>query len=93
MQTGAAGFSLGSSADNLPHSTALGNVLDLQGVPHPSFFYQSPFLPRSATNQPHCRNDQKFDLFGVNKYLNTLELLVLVVSNNFGQSQMDSLLE
>jgi ankyrin repeat protein len=86
-------FSSGFLIDNLCRSDPLNSFFDLKNIPHQSFFHQAPFLPRSITNQPHCGDDMEFDLLGVNTYLNTMKLFVLVVSNNFGDSQMDSLFD
>jgi ankyrin repeat protein len=86
-------FSLRSSINNSSRSDPSSDYLGLKTIPHQSFFHQAPFLPRSITNQPHRTNDLEFDLLGGNTYLTTMKLFVLVVSNNFGRSQMDSLFD
>jgi ankyrin repeat protein len=62
-------------------------------VPHLSFFCQSPYLPRGLEDRLQGTTQTTFDVLGINTYLDTMKLFVLVVSNNFGHSQMDSLFD
>jgi ankyrin repeat protein len=65
--------------------------LDLTKLPHGSFFDQSPFIPRSIEERRSCTTNTTFDLLGVNTYLETLQLFVMVISNNFDIEQIDKL--
>lgn len=67
------------------------HFLDPIEFPHESFFYQLPFIPRNPKNGLNCTNDTTCDLLGVNTYLDTLKLFVLVVSNNFAERQTNKL--
>jgi ankyrin repeat protein len=61
--------------------------------PHPSFFCPSPYLPRGLGDRLQGTTQTTFDVLGVNTYQDTMKLFVLVVSNNFGGSQMDNLFD
>jgi ankyrin repeat protein len=79
--------------NELNRGMSLLGSMDFTKPAHTSFFCQSPYLPKSLEDEVHFKYDTNFDLLGVNTYLDTLKVFVLVVSNNFGRSQMDSLFD